>query len=67
MLKLEYYYYYTTSKYYYYIFFLSARPSKKLTFVYLANDVIQNSKKKGPEFAKNFETVLPDAFGNAAK
>jgi len=27
----------------------------------------KNSKKKGPEFAKNFETVLPDAFGNAAK
>ena len=31
-------------------------------FMYLANDVIQNSKKKGPEFGKEFETVLPKAF-----
>ena len=28
---------------------------KKLTFLYLANDVIQNSKKKGPEFSMEFE------------
>lgn len=31
-------------------------------FMYLANDVIQNSKKKGPEFGKEFENVLPKAF-----
>lgn len=31
-------------------------------FMYLANDVIQNSKKKGPEFGKEFATVLPKAF-----
>lgn len=30
--------------------------------MYLANDVIQNSKKKGPEFGKEFETVLTKAF-----
>jgi len=30
--------------------------------MYLANDVIQNSKKKGPEFGKEFETVLAKAF-----
>jgi regulator of Ty1 transposition protein 103 len=30
--------------------------------MYLANDVIQNSKKKGPEFGKEFESVLPKAF-----
>jgi hypothetical protein len=35
--------------------------------VYLANDIIQNSKKKGPEFAKHFESVLAEAFANAAK
>lgn len=46
---------------------VKARPSKKLTIIYLANDVIQNSKKKGPEFTKHFESVLPDAFANAAK
>lgn len=36
--------------------------SKKLTFMYLANDVIQNSKKKGPEFGKEYENVLMKAF-----
>lgn len=30
--------------------------------MYLANDVIQNSKKKGPEFGKEFASVLPKAF-----
>ena len=30
--------------------------------MYLANDVIQNSKKKGPEFGKEFGTILPKAF-----
>ncbi|XP_067652398.1 regulation of nuclear pre-mRNA domain-containing protein 1B-like [Haliotis asinina] len=43
------------------------KSSKKLTFFYLANDVIQNSKKKGPEFTKDFATVLPDAVRIAAK
>ena len=28
--------------------------SRKLTFLYLANDVVQNSRKKAPEFAKGF-------------
>lgn len=35
---------------------------KKLTFMYLANDVIQNSKKKGPEYGKEFSNVLPKVF-----
>ncbi|XP_050395221.1 regulation of nuclear pre-mRNA domain-containing protein 1B [Patella vulgata] len=39
-----------------------AKISKKLVFVYLANDVIQNSKKKGPEFTKDFMTVLPSSM-----
>lgn len=30
--------------------------------MYLANDVIQNSKKKGPEYGKQFGTVLKKAF-----
>ena len=37
-------------------------PPRRLIFIYLANDVIQNSKKKGPEFTKDFGTVLADAF-----
>ncbi|KAM9260437.1 LOW QUALITY PROTEIN: regulation of nuclear pre-mRNA domain-containing protein 1B [Cariama cristata] len=35
-----------------------AKSSRKLTFLYLANDVIQNSKRKGPEFTREFESVL---------
>lgn len=31
-------------------------------FMYLANDVIQNSKKKGPEYSESFSTVLSKAF-----
>ncbi|EDV96826.1 regulation of nuclear pre-mRNA domain-containing protein 1A [Drosophila grimshawi] len=37
---------------------------KKLTFMYLANDVIQNSKKKGPEYGKEFGNVLPKVFAH---
>lgn len=30
--------------------------------MYLANDVIQNSKKKGPEYGKEFAQILPKVF-----
>ncbi|CAH0729945.1 unnamed protein product, partial [Brenthis ino] len=46
---------------------LKAKDSKQLTFMYLANDVIQNSKKKGPEYGKEFGNVLVDAFKHMAK
>ncbi|XP_048848445.1 regulation of nuclear pre-mRNA domain-containing protein 1A-like isoform X1 [Brienomyrus brachyistius] len=39
-----------------------AKVSRKLTFLYLANDVIQNSKRKGPEFTQDFAPVIIDAF-----
>lgn len=32
--------------------------------MYLANDVIQNSKKKGPEYGKEYANVLPKAFSH---
>lgn len=32
--------------------------------MYLANDVIQNSKKKGPEYGQDFGKVLKNAFGH---
>ena len=36
-----------------------AKPnSRKLTFLYLANDVSQNSKKKHPEYSKEFGSVM---------
>ncbi|XKL63733.1 hypothetical protein PGB90_006097 [Kerria lacca] len=41
---------------------ISAEESRQLTLMYLANDVIQNSKKKGPEYGKQFGTVLKKAF-----
>ncbi|XP_060586137.1 regulation of nuclear pre-mRNA domain-containing protein 1A-like [Ruditapes philippinarum] len=37
-------------------------PPRRLIYIYLANDVIQNSKKKGPEFTKDFGTVMGEAF-----
>uniref|UniRef100_A0A2K6SXT3 Regulation of nuclear pre-mRNA domain containing 1B n=1 Tax=Saimiri boliviensis boliviensis TaxID=39432 RepID=A0A2K6SXT3_SAIBB len=43
-----------------------AKSNRKLTFLYLANDVIQNSKRKGPEFTREFESVLVDAFSHVA-
>ncbi|XP_049331432.1 uncharacterized protein slc30a8 isoform X3 [Astyanax mexicanus] len=39
-----------------------AQVPRKLTFLYLANDVIQNSKRKGPEFTDDFAPVIIDAF-----
>ena len=44
-----------------------SKTGKKLTLLYLANDVIQNSKRKGPEFTKDFRLVLADGFRDAAK
>lgn len=35
--------------------------------MYLANDVIQNSKKKGPEYGKEFGEVLVESFKHMAK
>ncbi|KAM4688827.1 regulation of nuclear pre-mRNA domain-containing protein 1A isoform 1-T1 [Discoglossus pictus] len=43
-----------------------AKANRKLTFLYLANDVIQNSKRKGPEFTKDFAPVIADAFKHVA-
>ncbi|XP_034655462.1 regulation of nuclear pre-mRNA domain-containing protein 1A [Drosophila subobscura] len=37
---------------------------KKLTFMYLANDVIQNSKKKGPEYGREYSNVLAKVFAH---
>jgi len=39
-----------------------ASPNRKLVFMYLANDVIQNSKRKGPEYSGSFSTNLAKAF-----
>ncbi|KAL1502377.1 hypothetical protein ABEB36_007524 [Hypothenemus hampei] len=41
---------------------MKAKDSRKLTFMHLANDVIQNSRKKGPEYGQEFGTLLKKAF-----
>ncbi|KAL1917728.1 uncharacterized protein VTP21DRAFT_3562 [Calcarisporiella thermophila] len=40
-------------------------PAKKLSFVYLCNDVCQISRKKGTEFLDAFRDVLPRALEHA--
>lgn len=41
--------------------------NKKLTLLYLANDIIQNGKKKGPEFKTEFGKVLPRALQHLSR
>jgi regulator of Ty1 transposition protein 103 len=43
-------------------FYFLAKDSRKLTFIYLVNDVIQNSRKKGPEFRDHFGPILAPAL-----
>jgi regulator of Ty1 transposition protein 103 len=45
----------------------SVSQPKKLTFLYLANDIIQNSKKKSPKFSQEFAEVLQSAFHHVLK
>jgi len=42
--------------------FHGSRREKKLAFLYLANDILQNSRRKGAEFVGEFWKVLPDAL-----
>ncbi|KAI4366939.1 hypothetical protein MLD38_022737 [Melastoma candidum] len=37
---------------------------QRVAFLYLANDIMQNSRKKGIEFVNEFGRVLPDALCN---
>ncbi|KAI4375395.1 hypothetical protein MLD38_013271 [Melastoma candidum] len=37
---------------------------QRVAFLYLANDIMQNSRKKGIEFVNEFGRVLPDALHN---
>jgi hypothetical protein len=41
---------------------LVADAKKKLVLLYLANDVLQNSRKSGPAFANAYSNVLPAAI-----
>jgi hypothetical protein len=49
------------------VVYLLAQEHRKLTFVYLANDVIQNSRKKGGEFGKSFGPIFKKALEYMAR
>lgn len=38
------------------------KPKKKLALMYLSNDILQNSRRKGGEYAKEFGNVMPNAL-----
>ena len=40
---------------------------KKVPLLYLANDILQNSKRKGNEFVAEFWKVLPAALKNVVE
>ncbi|XP_059669951.1 uncharacterized protein LOC132315629 [Cornus florida] len=40
---------------------------QRLAFLYLANDILQNSRRKGLEFVDEFWKVLPDALRDVTK
>ncbi|CAK7328353.1 unnamed protein product [Dovyalis caffra] len=42
--------------------FHSSPRDQRLAFLYLANDILQNSRRKGSEFVGEFWKVLPDAL-----
>lgn len=42
--------------------FHSAPREQRLVFLYLANDILQNSRRKGPDFVGEFWKVLPEAL-----
>jgi len=44
----------------------ATRKSQKLAMLYLCNDLVQNSKKKHPEIAKQFGTVMQAVFSHLA-
>jgi hypothetical protein len=47
---------------------LSAAPDgQKLAFVFLANDVVQNSRKRGPAYTDAFAPLLPGALRHVIK
>ncbi|XP_039063464.1 regulation of nuclear pre-mRNA domain-containing protein 1B-like [Hibiscus syriacus] len=42
--------------------FISFQKERHVSFLYLANDILQNSRRKGSEFVNEFWKVLPDSL-----
>lgn len=47
--------------------FMILKPERKLVFMYLANDVMQQSRKKGKDFINEWQKVLPGVYFNIFK
>ena len=47
--------------------FIKMSMAKQLAMAYLANDILQNSRKKGPEFVVEFYKTLPRAVKHLLK
>ena len=47
--------------------FIKMSMAKQLAMAYLANDILQNSRKKGPEFVVEFFKTLPRAVKHLLK
>lgn len=45
----------------------NSKPDRKLTLLYLANDILQNSRKKGSEYLKEYSNMMQDAIEDIAK
>ncbi|CAK9295436.1 unnamed protein product [Gordionus sp. m RMFG-2023] len=45
----------------------NAKDKKRIILLYLANDIIQNGRKKAPDYAKEFKIVLPIAITTLIK
>ncbi|GMH34179.1 hypothetical protein BSKO_02013 [Bryopsis sp. KO-2023] len=52
----------STIVHYWDVEFRRSAPDKKLSLLYLTNDILQNSRKKGREFADEFVRVVPKAL-----
>ena len=44
--------------------FNSSQKEQRVSFLYLANDILQNSRRKGSEFVNEFWKVLPVSLKN---
>lgn len=47
--------------------FKSAQREQLVSFLYLANDILQNSRRKGSEFVNEFWKVMPSALKHASE
>jgi len=50
---------------------LRAQPDRRLLYIYLANDIMQNSRRKGPEFVREYGAqlvqVIPEAYAGSSE